>query len=174
MRRLSLSVAIALLAGFPARAAAPEPSLLQVTGALPRTGALKLAELEAMNPVKASWSGHGTPREVYGVPLERVLTRFGFEAGPMDKSPGDKLRGWRKVVVASAPDGFQAVLSCAEIFESLGATRAIIVWKIDGKPLGDAGPLRLVVLTDKQALRSVRNLARLEIVDLGASKPPAR
>jgi hypothetical protein len=68
------------------------------------------------------------------------------------------------------------VLSCAEVFESMGATRAMVVWKVDGKPLPeDRGPLRLVVLTDKEPSRSIYSLRKLEILDLrGKSSVPAR
>ena len=80
------------------------------------------------------------------------------------------------VVVASASDGYQAVLSCAEVFESMGPTRAMVVWKVDGKPLPqDRGPLRLVVLTDKEPSRSIFGLRKLDVLDLrGKSSPPPR
>jgi hypothetical protein len=106
---------------------------------------------------------------VVGVPLEKLLTRAGFEVGAMGKDvpKHEKRKGWRMVVVASAADGFQAVLSCAEFFESMGATRAMVVWKIDGKPLpADRGPLRLVVLTDREPSRSIYGLRTLEVRDL--------
>jgi hypothetical protein len=77
-----------------------------------------------MNPTTSPWIAHG---EKHDVPLDRVLSRFGF---------------------------FQAVFSCAEVFGSMGATRAMVVWKVDGKPLPeDRGPLRLVVVTDKEPSR---------------------
>jgi DMSO/TMAO reductase YedYZ molybdopterin-dependent catalytic subunit len=76
---------------------------------------------------------------------------------------------------ASAPDGFEAILSCAEVFESMGATRAMIVWKVDGKPLpADRGPLRLVVLTDKEPSRSVHSVRKLEVLDLRSPERPAK
>ena len=81
---VALAVALAFsLVVVPGMAppASAEEAALQVAGALPKTGALGLADLEAMKPVTATWSGH----EVYGVPLERVLTRFGFDSGPMTK-----------------------------------------------------------------------------------------
>ena len=152
--------------------------VLQVTGALPKGGSLTLAELEGMTPITSTWTAHGEKHEVHGVPLDRLLSRFGFEPGPMGKEvpKQDKRKGWRMVVVASAADGFQAVLSCAEVFESMGATRAMVVWKVDGKPLpADRGPLRLVVLTDKEPSRSIYSLRKLEILDLrGKSSVPAR
>ena len=158
------------LLAAPARGA---EAVLEIGGALPRTGTLSLADLEALGPSKASWGAHDEKHEVYGVPLERVLTRFGFEPGPMGKDvpKQDKRKGWRLVVVASARDGFQAVLSCAEFFESMGATRAMLIWKVDGKPIAkDRGPLRLVVLTDKEPSRSIYGLQKLEVVDVRAPR----
>jgi DMSO/TMAO reductase YedYZ molybdopterin-dependent catalytic subunit len=168
---------LTLLAAPAGPAAAGEP-LLKVGGALTKPGALSLADLETMTPATSTWSAHGEKHEVYGVPLDRLLTRFGFDPGPMGKDvpKHEKRKGWRMVVIASAPDGFQAVLSCAEVFESMGATRAIVAWKIDGKALpDDRGPLRLVVLTDKEPSRSIYNLRKLEVLDLrGAGAPAGR
>jgi DMSO/TMAO reductase YedYZ molybdopterin-dependent catalytic subunit len=150
-------------------AAPPAETVLSVSGALPKAGALTLADLEAMGPVKATWNSRGENHEVFGVPLEKVIKKFGWEMGAMGKDmpARDKRKGWRLVVVASAPDGFQAVLTCAEFFEGMGATRAIVAWKIDGKPLpADRGPLRLVVLTDKEPSRSVHSVNKLEVVDV--------
>ncbi len=174
MRRRSLPLlALFLIAAYPARA--DETALLQVSGALPKSGTLKLADLEAMAPVTAPWTTRGEHHEIYGVPVERVLTRFGFEPGPMGKdvSKREKRRGWRLAVRASAADGFEAVFSCAELFESMGATRAMIVWKVDGKPLGaDRGPLRLIALTDKEPSRSIYGLRKLEVLDLRSPAAP--
>jgi DMSO/TMAO reductase YedYZ molybdopterin-dependent catalytic subunit len=149
-----------------------DEAVLQIGGALPKPGALKLADLEAMKPVTVTWASHER-HEVYGVPLDRILSRFGFEPGVMGKDvpKHEKRKGWRMVVRASAPDGFESVLSCAEIFESMGPTRALVAWKIDGKPLPpDRGPLRLVVLTDKEPSRSVYGVRKLEVLDLSGAR----
>jgi DMSO/TMAO reductase YedYZ molybdopterin-dependent catalytic subunit len=167
MRSTLFAVALLPLLAAPAAGEA----VLRVSG-LPKSGALTLAELEAMKPTTAVWSSHER-HEVYGVPLERVLTRFGFEPGVMGKDvpAREKRKGWRLVVRASAPDGFESILSCAEVFESMGATRAMVVWKIDGKPLpADRGPLRLVVLTDKEPSRSVWGVRKLEVLDLRSAR----
>jgi hypothetical protein len=148
---------------------ADDALVLDVSGALPRSGGMKLSDLEAMGPIKAEWTSHGAKHEVFGVPLERVLTRFGFDVGPMSKDVPvrEKRKGWRMAILASAPDGFQAVFSCAEVFESMGATRVLLVWKEDGKALpAGRGPLRLVVLTDKEPSRSVQAVRKLEVLDL--------
>jgi DMSO/TMAO reductase YedYZ molybdopterin-dependent catalytic subunit len=161
---LQLVAAALLLAAAPA----PAGPLLQVTGAVPKPGTLTLAELESLKPVQATWESRGQKHVVTGVPVERILAHFGFTAGPMGP---DKRPGWRQVVIASAPDGFQAVLSCAELVEAMGPTTALVIWKLDGKPLPpEEGPLRLVVLTDKTPARAVRSVSKLEVVDLTSRK----
>jgi hypothetical protein len=103
------------------------------------------------------------------VRLDRILTRFGFSPGQMGHAVPirDKRAGWKKVVRATASDGFQAVFSCAELAESMGPTRAYVLFEIDGKPIPpEAGPLKLVVPTDKEPSRSVRQLVRLDVIDL--------
>jgi hypothetical protein len=165
-----LALTLLATAGAPAGAVAAEPAI-EVGGALPKTGALTLSDLEAMEPIKATWVTPDGKHEVYGVPLDRVLTRFGFAPGPMGRNvPVEKkLRGWRQAVIGSAADGYAAVLSCAEIFESMGATRALVIWKMDDNPLpSNLGPFRLVVLTDKEPARSVYGLRKLQVVDVRA------
>jgi hypothetical protein len=90
-----------------------------------------------------------------------------------DVPKAEKRAGWKKVVVASAADGFQAVFSCAELAAEMGPTRALVIWKLDGAPIAaDEGPLRLVVLTDQEPSRSLWSLKRLEVVDLRKIAPP--
>jgi DMSO/TMAO reductase YedYZ molybdopterin-dependent catalytic subunit len=172
-RSLTLALSIAGLAALTV-AAAPPPTAstpsIEIAGALPRTGTIALAELKKLKVVKAPWKSHGEPHEVTGVFLDQVLAKFGFEPGVMGKevTAREKRRGWRKAIVASAKD----VFSCAELFEDMGATRALLVWEVDGKPLpADRGPFRLVVLTDKEPSRSVHGVARIEVVDLADRVP---
>ncbi|HZN93242.1 MAG TPA: molybdopterin-dependent oxidoreductase [Myxococcales bacterium] len=163
-------------AGAPPAPAAPS---VEVTGALPKTGKLALKDLQAMKPEKATWTDRGKQVEVEGVPLGKVLAASGFEPGPMDRSgpPADKRPGYKKVVLVTARDGFQSVFSCAELAEEMGpATRTLLVWKVDGKPLPpEQGPFRLVVLSDKEASRSTWAVEKIDVLDLRARGPaPAR
>lgn len=168
------SLLIATLLSTPA--APPAGGVLQISGALPKSGSLSIADLEAMGPVSSTWTLHGEKHEVYGVPLDKVLSRFGFEPGPMGKSlpKQEKRKGFRMVVIATAADGFQSVLSCAEVFESMGPTKALLVWKIDGKPIpAEQGPLRLVVVTDKEPSRSIYGVRALEVVEPRGAQAPS-
>ena len=159
---------LALLVLSTSLAAAPAvPAGLIIKGDVPKPATLTIAQLEALGAAKLSVTEHGKPHEAWGVSLEKVLASLGVDAGPMgpDTPKKDKRSGYRKVLVASASDGFQAVFSSAEIFEAMGPTRVFVVWKVDDKALGDAGPLRLMVQTDKEGSRSLRNLVKIDVVD---------
>jgi DMSO/TMAO reductase YedYZ molybdopterin-dependent catalytic subunit len=167
--RLCLGVLLAFCPAWASGAdVAPAPTL-RVEGVLPKTGSLGQAELEKLGSTTVAWTSHGQTHQVTGVRVDKVLAHFGFTAGPMGKDVPvkDKVKGYREVLVATARDGFQAVFSCAEVTEGMGTTSAFIVWQMDGKPLGpDIGPLRLVVITDGEPARSLRQLDRLRVADV--------
>ena len=103
--------------------------------------------------------------------LEKILARAGFDAGPMGKDvpAREKRSGWKKAVVATASDGFQAVFSCAEPFPNMGPTRALVAWEVDGKPLlPEEAPFPPGGDHRKEPARSLYKLVSLEVVDLRA------
>lgn len=64
-----------------------------------------------------------------------------------------------------------AVFSVGELLGTLGATNAVLIWEMDGKPLpAEFAPFRLVVSTDKAGSRSIYQLTKLHVQDLG--QPP--
>lgn len=151
-------------------ATVPESSAgaLKVGGDLPRTGVLRVSDLEALGGMNVPWEFRDQLHEYHGVPLDRVLTHLGFDAGPGGPSipPKDRRPGWRKIVLAKSSDGFVAVFTCAELMPEMGATRAYVVWRCDGQDLPpDEGPLRLVVATAKKGSRSVRQVVELRVAD---------
>jgi len=128
-------------------------------------------ELKSLGPVEATWTSHGKAHKVFGVRLDRLLGARGFAPGKVGKDvpKAQKRAGYRKVALVSAADGYQALLSCAEIAEEMGPTVAMLVWQIDGAPLdAQEGPLRLVVLTDQEPSRSIYGVRRIELVDVPA------
>jgi DMSO/TMAO reductase YedYZ molybdopterin-dependent catalytic subunit len=154
-------------------------SAVEVRGDLPKPGELKISDVESLGAVTVTWTLHGQPHAATGVPLEKVLRRFGWEPGIMSKAvpPTEKRLGYKRVVVVTAKDGFQAVFSAAELTEGMGKTQALLVWMIDGKPLpADQGPLRLVVPSDAEPSRSLYQLSRIDVVDMRRIVPvsPAR
>src|SRR6478735_4370538 len=82
---------------------------------------------------------------------------------------GDRLKGpWLAAVVrATGADGYQVVFTLAELDAAFGNLEVLVADQQDGKPIDAAdGPFRLVVPSDKRAARWVRNLTRLEILEL--------
>jgi hypothetical protein len=166
---LLLGLSLALLPSLTRAAEAPTASTLRIEGVLPRTGALGQRDLDRLGSTSVAWTTHGQAHQVTGVRVDKVLAHFGFTPGLMGKDVPvkDKVKGLRQVPIATARDGFQAVFSCAEVNEGMGTTVALIVWEVDGKPLGsEMGPFRLVVLTDGQPSRSIRQLERLRVIDV--------
>ena len=166
----ALVVALVLLPGLAAAVdASPAPAAtVRVDGALPKSATLSQKDLEKLGATTLPWTTHGQTHQVTGVRVDKVLVDMGFTPGPMGKDVPmkDKVKGYRQVLVATARDAFQAVFSCAELMEGMGHTVALIVWQVDGKPLGpDVGPLRLVVLSDGEGARSIRQLDRLHVAD---------
>lgn len=174
----ALSFSLLLDAGS-AVAAAPAPppaEAIQVRGEVSAPGPLTVAELQKLGAISATWTVHGKSRTVVGVPLAKALERFGVVPGPMSKemAPADKRPGYKKAIVASAADGFQAVFSLAEVTEGMGKTQALLVWQLDGQPLpAEQRPLRLIVLSDGEPSRSIYRLQRLDVVDLRKLGPAA-
>jgi len=166
--RISGWLGAALLLVSSGAAAQARDAAVEVAGEVAKPGPLTLAALEKMTAETVTWSHHGERHEVTGVPLGKILTAMGFTPGAMSRemAPADKRPGYKKVLLVTARDGFQAVFSCAEVAEQMGATRALLVWKVDGKPLSaEHGPFRLVVTSDQEPSRSVYAVARLEVVD---------
>jgi hypothetical protein len=166
---LRLGLLLAFLPAVTLAADGPAGPTVRVEGALPKTGTLGQAELEKLGSTTVAWTSHGQTHQVTGVRVDKVLLHFGFTPGQMGKDVPvkEKVKGYREVLVATARDGFQAVFSCAEVMEGMGATAAFIVWQVDGKPLGpEAGPLRLVVTTDGEPARSIRQLDSLRVLDV--------
>ncbi len=144
---------------------------------LPKPARLAQKDLEALGPVKESWTEHGRTHQVYGVAVDELLGAAGFTPGPMGKDvpKRDKRAGWKMGLRVTGSNGFQILFSCAELWEGMGSTRALLVWEVDGKPLpSDLGPFRIVVLTDREPSRSVHNVTELEVLDLRSSTDSRR
>lgn len=152
--------------------AAPDAGVavsLSVEGALVRPAALTVKELEALGPATVEFKDKKGAHTGIGVRLDKLLLHLGFSEGRSGPKvdPKQKHAGLRSVVIATARDGFEAVFSVGELLETLGSTRATIVWQMDGKPLPDnVGPFRIVVANDKLPSRSIYQVTSLKVVDL--------
>lgn len=92
-----------------------------------------------------------------GVPLIDLLTRLGVP----DKPHGKDLRLY---LVAEGSDGYKAVYSVAEVNPDVHGATVIVADALDGKPLGDSGPMQLVATGEKRPARWVRNLVAIRVL----------
>jgi hypothetical protein len=103
---------------------------------------------------------HTQKQEKYeGVPLRALLDQVGVPAG-------EKLRGleMRNYIVISAKDGYEVVLTLAEIDPMFQQNQILVADTLDGKPLDDKhGPLQLVVPEDQRPARWVRMISKINV-----------
>jgi hypothetical protein len=168
----ALAVAVVVIGGTFAAArsaSGPAETVLEVRGAVPRPRAWTLDSLQALGADTVSWDYRDVTRRVVGVRLDKVLAACGWDRGPMDRGTPARLKraGLRRAIVATAPDSFAAVFSAGELDPIVGATRAYVVWVMDGAPLAqEFGRLRLAVVTDREPSRSIHDVRTLRVVDL--------
>ncbi len=139
---------------------------LRIDGLLPSPDSFDDRALEALGAEDVVWSQHGETWRYRGVSLAKVLARCGLDGGTggPGADPRTKHMGWRRVVLATAADGFQAVFSSAELMPEIGATRALVVWAKDGNGIPEPeGPRRLLVPTDHKGSRSLRSVVRISV-----------
>ena len=101
---------------------------------------------------------HAKVNQTYsGVPLIDLLIPLGVPAKPHGKD-------LRLYLVAEGADGYKAVYSVAEVNPDLHDATVIVADSLDGKPIGDSGPLLLVATGDKRPARWVRNLVAVWVL----------
>lgn len=136
----------------------------QVADAAPR--ALRRSDLEALPPRSV-----GTRRTVErdGVRDEQTLTYDGWllrdvlTLAGFDAAGRRDTRTW--VIEATATDGYRAVFSWGELYNSALGEQVYVIGSQDGRPLdATAGPLALRSLADlRPGPRHVRNLCALSV-----------
>ena len=135
---------------------------LEITGDVPRPHSLQEQEWKGLKHISISaTNAHDKTTAVYsGVLLRDLLKDAGVPSG-------ETLRGkaLSTVVMVIARDGYQVTFSIAELDEGIGNTQVLVADSADGKPLAEtAGPLRLVVPTDKHPTRWVRMVKAIKVV----------
>lgn len=134
---------------------------IAVTGHVPAPLVLRASDLEKMPRATASTTNNGITTAWEGVWVSEVLKRAGV-------GPGVDMPGY---VVATAVDGYQILFSLGELDPTVTEGQYLLADKANGKPLtGRDGSFRLVVAKDVRGLRSVRQLAKLEVVFLTPPK----
>jgi hypothetical protein len=114
-----------------------------------------LRRLPAEQVDVAFQTDRGVTHARYAGPLLwTVLTEAG---GIADDAKGAELRHTIRV---TGRDGYFVLLSTGEIAPEYGATPALLAYRRDGEPLGDAGP-RLVLPHDKRGSRNVRDVVSI-------------
>ena len=155
----ALLLCIAFLASAGTALTAQDLTVKRVDGSKRRLTGTELASLPR---TAVEVSDHGVSTRFEGVELRAVLRLA--DAGPTDSLRGPMLR---RVVVLLAADGYAATIALADLDPSIGARLVYLVDRSNGVPLApDQGPWRAVVVGDVRATRWVRQLQRLELVDL--------
>ena len=145
--------------------AATPSSTITLTGLLERPGPVDTAAFAAddlVDVVTDDVAGHGgsrvASRAYAGMRVYDLLDAAGIRPDPVRHE--DFLS---KIVVARGADGYPVVIAGGEIEPRFRATQMIAATRRDGAPLGDEGPVRLVVPGDGGPGRWVRGLVSLEL-----------
>jgi len=117
-----------------------------------------LAQLAAMPHKTATlFNSHAKANQSYaGVPLMELLLKAGVAAKPHGKDLALYL-------AAVGSDGYVAVYSVAEVNPDVHEGTVLVADAVDGKPLTDDGPLKLVSAGETRPARWVRNLALIKV-----------
>jgi hypothetical protein len=71
----------------------------------------------------------------------------------------------RKTIVVTGTDGYVAVFTAGEIAPNFGGNQVLVVYEVDGEPLGADGLAEIVAPGDKAGGRFVHNIATIEVRD---------
>lgn len=113
----------------------------------------KLAHL----PHETIQTSNERSQETYsGVPLMALLVELGVP---------QKLKGkdFRLYVVAEGRDGNKVVYSLGEISPDVHEGSVLLADSVDGKPLGDGGPIALICSGERRPARWVRGVVSIKV-----------
>jgi Carboxypeptidase regulatory-like domain len=140
----------------------PQDSLVLTADAYHAPVALSPAEFRALPHVTVTvHNAHTDADETYsGVALATLLAMINAPIGK--ELHGESLATY---LVATGTDGYSVVLSLAEADPSFHDGQILVADALDGKPLGQSGPYKLVVSADMRPTRWVRNLDSIALQD---------
>jgi hypothetical protein len=154
-------IAIGLMAAVVLAAQSPAPSV-RITGEVKHELTLTADDLSKMPRASVRITNQGKETVYEGVWLHDALKQAGVPQG--NELRGKTLAGY---VLAVAEDGYQVLFSLAELDPSFIDNQFLLADTANGSPLsGKEGRFRLLAPKDKPAARSVRMLAKLEVVQL--------
>ncbi len=149
-------------------------SQLRLAGQVQNRRTLTLSDLQAFPAAQANvtFSAGNTPRvsaAYTGALLWDLLVQAKVVTLPTVKN--DLLR---RYVVATGSDGYQVILSLAELSPDFGGQQVLVAYAQNGQLLdaGSGGFARLIVPGDKAGGRNVSNLVSLKVY-LGGPPPPS-
>ena len=118
------------------------------------------ADLQKLSRDTASMVFHdAAPLTYQGVSLAGLLRTVGVRTDSL-RGPGLATR-----LVIEASDGYQVVLTLADLDPSLGGRRILLADRVDGKALpADEAPWRLIVTGDQRPSRSARQVVTIRVV----------
>lgn len=165
-----------VLVGLPRKPArASDGPALSITGDVRqplRLGVRDLADFpaagQAESRVVRQVDGQGRETLSRGVRLKALLQRAAL-------AERDRLDWRRTIVMAIAADGYRAVFSWPELFNTDTGNLVLVLYQRDGMPLSDGeGPLALLAAADlRLGPRHVKQLVRLDVRILD-EVPPGR
>ena len=137
---------------------AAEPVVVAASGAAVTLGAQALAELSPHHLDLSFLAAQGMRQASFDGPLLWDVLR---QAGAID--PAQHQDQVSQAIVITGRDGYRAVLALGEIAPEFEGKSVLLARQMDGKAL-DAEHLRIVLPGDKRGGRSVREVARIEVV----------
>jgi hypothetical protein len=100
---------------------------------------------------------HARVNQTYsGVELIELLKPLGVPEKPHGKE-------FRLYLVAEGSDGYEVVYSVGEVTPDVHDATVMVADTLDGKPIGDSGPLQLVATGEKRPARWVKNLVAIRV-----------
>lgn len=117
--------------------------------------------------VSRSVSG-GEAQEVSKTAYRGVLLRDLLQAAKLHEAARHDFR--RMLVIARASDGYVALFTWGELFNTKLGEQILVITRVNGKPLADAeGPYALRALADSRpGPRHVKWLKQIEVIRIGS------
>jgi DMSO/TMAO reductase YedYZ molybdopterin-dependent catalytic subunit len=169
--RLAAFVVLATCLFIPTASGQDKPRLLtarlEVAGAVQRPLSLTPENLRAIAERHGGVLSSGAlAREVPEAYRNYAGVRLTDVLNDADMRTDERNALRRAYVVATASDGYKAVFSWGELFNSPTGRGVLIVFERDGKPLGDGeGRLALVSMNDtRMGPRHVKWLSRVDVL----------
>jgi hypothetical protein len=158
--RVTIAALLLLASGL---ASAQDSANLTVVGVRGKSVTLGLADMQALLPRTVEMAEpHTKEKEAYlAVPLSKILAVVDVPFGTLLKGPA-----LAATVRAEARDGYRVAFSLVELDANIACSEVFVAFQRDGKPLPPAtGPFRLIVPTDRRGARSIRQLARVTLIE---------